>query len=75
MYIYVCLILCASSETLPDFGTDDSELQFPLDDDDIPLLHLLRDDLENSVDTLRHAAAQDKVLEALHRHGVPPPLH
>jgi hypothetical protein len=71
----------ASATTLPDFGTDawqrlfgDSELQFPLDDEDIPLLHLLRDDLENSVDTLRHAMAQDKVLDALHRHGVPPPL-
>jgi hypothetical protein len=71
----------ASSETLPDFGTDawqrlfgDSELQFPLDADDIHLLSRLNDDLENSVDTQRHAAAQDKVLEALHHHGVPLPL-
>jgi hypothetical protein len=69
-----------SAETLPYFGTDawqrlfgNSELQFPLDDDDIPQLHLLRDDLENSVDTLHHTTARDKVLEALRRHGAPPP--
>ena len=72
----------SSFETLPNLSTDawgqhlivDWELQFPLDDDDIHLLHLLHDDLENSVDSLCHAAAQDKVLEALHHHGVPPHL-
>jgi hypothetical protein len=71
----------SSIDALPDFGTHewqtlfgDTDLQFQLDDDDVTLLHRLGDDLESSVDSLRHSSAQDRVIEAIHCHGAPPPL-
>jgi hypothetical protein len=71
----------SSPDMLPDFGSDewqklfgDSDLQFPVDDDDADLLHRLSASLEDSIDTTHVSDAQDKVIEAIHRRGVPPPL-